>query len=488
MASRQPFRSLGSRLDDIVERKYRDVARQLDGISLDALRSWTVPTKRSLRAALAEPGARFICEVKRASPSNGDLMKDVDAKAQALLYKGAADAISVVTDGPFFKGSLDDLAQVRAVYDGPILAKDFMIDVRQVTEARMHGADAILVMMSVLTKQEARPIIAEATRLGMDVLVEVHDEEELEDALHLNATLIGINNRNLKTFGVNLGVTERLASRVPADRILVSESGISDRSDVERLASHVDAFLVGTALMRAERPALRARGLAFGRVKVCGLTTIEDAITAADAGASYAGFVFVAESPRAVTISAAEPIAATMRERGILTAGVFRDMRPVEIAKIATSIGLNVIQLHGSEDEASIKRLRDLLSADTEIWAASPVGRDVPPPRDGADRTLYDSLVHGCSGGTGRAFDWGKLDRRLLKSAVLAGGLNQSNARKAVRTDAWALDVGSGVERCPGRKDRARLTQFFDALRPLTPREFSRCNSSTARGQSRDAS
>src|ERR1043165_6461552 len=147
-------------LDAILARKRVDVAARLAGATLSA-----VPTRRSLRAALARPGARFVMEVKKASPSAGRL-SGVDAAAQARAYAGAADAISVLTDGPFFGGSLNDLRAVRAAYGGPILAKDFIVDPRQVTEARVAGADAVLAMLSVLGDDEAKAVIAEADRLG----------------------------------------------------------------------------------------------------------------------------------------------------------------------------------------------------------------------------------------------------------------------------------------------------------------------------------
>src|ERR1700754_5187288 len=231
----------GGVLGEIVARKRVDVAARLAGGVPSA-----ETTRRSLRAALARPGARFIMEVKKASPSEGAIRAKADPMAQALAYKGAADAISVLTDGPYFGGSLADLAAVRAVYDGPILAKDFVIDPRQVAEARLHGADAVLAMLSVLDDDEARAVMAAAGALGMDVLVEAHDEPEVRRAVALGAPLIGINNRDLKTLAVDLATTERLSRLIPADRTVVAESGIAARADVERLAPHADAFLVGT--------------------------------------------------------------------------------------------------------------------------------------------------------------------------------------------------------------------------------------------------
>lgn len=452
-------------LGEIVARKRTDVAARLRGTTLDSLRQRAETSRRSLREALARPGARFIMEVKRASPSGGLIRPGADPAAQARAYRGAADAISVLTDAPFFGGSFADLAAVRAVFDGPILCKDFMIDPRQVAEARGHGADAILVMLSVLDDSEAAAMIAEARRLGMDALVEAHGADEVDRAVALGAALIGINNRNLKSLRVDLSVTERLAGRVPADRILVAESGIESRADVERLAPFADAFLVGSSLMRAPDPADAARLLAFGRVKVCGITDPADLAVAADAGASHAGLIMVPGTPRAVTFGEAEAIAAEAGASRIV--GVFRDERAMNVARVADALRLHAVQLHGQEDEEYIKLLRRHLPAGCEIWAASAVGRAVAAPRPGADRTLFDSSLAGRTGGTGRRFDWTRVKGRPeLGRGLLAGGLGPENAAAASRVGAWALDVGSGVEACPGRKDKGKVRAFFDALRP----------------------
>ncbi len=228
-------------LAQIVARKRVDVAARLGGFGVEAAE----PTRRSLRAALARPGARFIMEVKRGSPSGGAIRPGSDAGALARAYRGAADAISVLTDAPYFGGSLEDLQAVRREFLGPILAKDFIVDPRQVAEARLHGADAVLVILAVLGDDEAAAVMAEARRLGMDVLVEAHTAGEVERAVRLRADIIGINNRDLDTLEIDLATTERLAGLVPPGTLVVSESGISSRSDVERLAPFADAFLVG---------------------------------------------------------------------------------------------------------------------------------------------------------------------------------------------------------------------------------------------------
>ncbi|HEX8467394.1 MAG TPA: bifunctional indole-3-glycerol-phosphate synthase TrpC/phosphoribosylanthranilate isomerase TrpF [Allosphingosinicella sp.] len=447
-------------LAQIVARKRVDVAARLGGFGLDSAE----PTRRSLKAALERPGTRFIMEVKRGSPSGGAIRPGADAAGLARAYRGAADAISVLTDAPYFGGSLEDLRAVRQEFLGPILAKDFVVDPRQVAEARLHGADAVLVILAVLADGEAAAVMAAARRLGMDVLVEAHTAGEVERAVRLGADIVGINNRNLDTLEIDLATTERLAGLVPAGTLVVAESGISSPADVGRLAPFADAFLVGSSLMRSEDPAEAARALAFGRVKVCGITDGHDAAMAADHGAAYAGIVMVPNTPRAVTLSQAEAIA---EASPVPLVGVYRNEKPIRIANAARALGLRAVQLHGEEDALYIRALRNLLPEETEIWAAAAVGREVPQARLGADRTLFDTQIGGRSGGTGTAFDWSRLRGRAdLGRSVLAGGLRPSNARAASRVGAFALDVGSGVEMAPGRKDAGLLYAFFEALRP----------------------
>lgn len=443
-------------LAEIVRRKRHDIGARLHGSSLDP-----EPTRRSLRSALARPGARFVMEVKRRSPS-GHRSKIGVAEAVAA-YAQVADAISVLTDGPFFSGSLDDLREARARFDGPILAKDFVIDPRQVAEARMHGADAVLAILAVLSNDEAAAVIAEAKRLGMDVIVEVHDEAEVKRAVALGAAIIGINNRDLNTLKTDLAVTERLASLPPQDVILISESGIHMRADVERLSAKADAFLVGSSLMASDDIAFAARALVHGPVKICGLTHAEDVAAAADAGATHAGFIFAEDSPRMVGQSAAV-VTAEAQARDLKAVGVFRDQNNKTVAAVADACGLDAVQLHGGD---SLDGLADGLPEDCEIWAACGVGERAEPMPARADRTLFDTRLNGCSGGTGRSFDWKLVAGRPdLPSAFLAGGIGPANARGAQQVGAFGIDIGSAIESVPGRKDPAKLRAVFDALRP----------------------
>jgi len=439
----------------IVARKRQEVAARLDGpVAAE-------PTRLSLRAALARPGARFIMEVKRASPSGHRSAVSVEAAVAA--YAPVADAISVLTDAADFGGSLDDLAMVRSRFDGPILAKDFIVDVAQVSEARAHGADAVLVMMSVLDDSIAAAVLGEAKRLGMDAIVEVHDEDELKRALGLGAVIVGINNRDLKTLKTDLSVTERLAPLVPKDVLVISESGISSRADVERLASIADAFLVGSALMAAPDVVDAARALVHGRVKLCGLTRTEDVELAARSGATHVGMIFVPGTPRAVTVDQASGLAKAAKTLGLPTVGVFRDAPVEELAATASDLKLDVVQLHGAEDPAAV---RAALGEGIEVWA---VCADGAPARDGADRSLFDRE----SGGTGMAFDWSLIKGRGdLASGFLAGGIGVANAAAASRIGAYGLDVGSAVEAAPGEKDPEKVKAMFDALRPASRGEM----------------
>jgi indole-3-glycerol phosphate synthase/phosphoribosylanthranilate isomerase len=445
-------------LGEIAAAKRDELKRRYNGVSLDALRAAASSTDRSLAAALAQEGARFVLEIKRASPSAGTIRKGADPAALARGYEGVADALSVLCDSAYFGGSLADLTTARSEFEGPILAKDFFIDLRQVAEARIAGADAILVMLSLLDDEAARAMIDEAARFGMDALVEVHDEAEMHRAIAVGAALIGINNRDLRDLSIDLATTERLAKIAP-DCVLVSESGVNSRGDIDRLAPLVDAFLIGSSLMRSEDPAQAARELLFGRTKLCGLNCGADLRAARPA--AFAGFVFVPGSPRHVTADDAAPLAGSARRSGILPVGVFRDAPSSVVAKVANDLELHAVQLHGREDADYITSLRPHLPKSCEVWTAVSVGRD-PLTERGGDRLLFDNA----DGATGRMFDWLRIaGHPKLGQALLAGGIGAHNARAAQRLKPYAIDVGSSVDAEPGRKSREKIGALFDALR-----------------------
>ena len=241
-----------NKLDEICATKRLEVAaRKLEGLA-----KWPAPSPvRGFEAAVrarAVSGFALIAEIKKASPSKGLIRHDFDPADHARAYEaGGAACLSVLTDAPYFQGHDDYLVAAREACTLPVLRKDFMIDPWQVDEARAMGADAILIIVAALEDGAMAEIEAAALALKMDVLIEVHDDAELDRALKLKSKLIGVNNRNLKTFDVDLENTARLAKRVPEDVFIVCESGISTHADCTRMAAHgVRSFLVGESLMR----------------------------------------------------------------------------------------------------------------------------------------------------------------------------------------------------------------------------------------------
>jgi indole-3-glycerol phosphate synthase len=244
-----------SYLDAIVPDVRRRLAEREARLPRAALEKMSPPSPRhSFANALRAPGVSVIAEVKRFSPSKGAIRPELDVPSLVAEYEaGGAAAVSVLTEGDHFHGSLTDLQLAAAATSLPLLRKDFILDPYQVLEARAYGASAVLLIAALLDDPTIRALAALALESSMDVLLEVHDREELERALTLGEAIIGINNRDLRTFEVSLETTLRLAAGVPAGRLLVSESGITDRADVERLAmAGVDAVLVGESLLRQD--------------------------------------------------------------------------------------------------------------------------------------------------------------------------------------------------------------------------------------------
>ncbi|MGN6288350.1 MAG: indole-3-glycerol phosphate synthase TrpC [Sphingopyxis terrae] len=254
---------LETKAGEVAARRAQRTLADLDAVDAGPVRGFAAALRRKIDAG----GYGLIAEVKKASPSKGLIREDFSPADHARAYAaGGAACLSVLTDAPYFQGHEDYLIAARAACPLPVLRKDFMIDPWQVAEARAIGADAILIIVAALDDGAMREIEAAAVERGMDVLVEVHDEAELDRALgQLASRLIGVNNRDLRSFETDLGVTERLAKLVPAGTLLVGESGIASHADCARLAqSGVRAFLVGESLMRHADVEAATRALLLG--------------------------------------------------------------------------------------------------------------------------------------------------------------------------------------------------------------------------------
>ena len=258
----------------ILQRKREEVAERSPQVSIDALKQ-RIDAQRSnsyfaprgfvdaLRRSIAQGRSAVIAEAKKASPSKGVIRENFDPAAIAQSYQaGGASCLSVLTDVDFFQGGDDYLQQARQACELPVIRKDFIIDPYQVYEARALGADCILLIVAALDDRDLKQLHDLALELGMDVLIEVHNAEELERALKVDAKLVGINNRDLHSFEVSLENTYQLLERIPPDCLVVTESGILNRDDVEAMRRHdVHAFLVGEAFMRADDPGAELKNL-----------------------------------------------------------------------------------------------------------------------------------------------------------------------------------------------------------------------------------
>lgn len=436
------------------------------------------PTKKDMYAALRrtedKPEAGFILECKKASPSKGLIRPDFDVKTICQTYDKYAAAISVLTDEKYFQGNFDYLQLVTETVSCPVLNKDFFIDTYQVYLARYYGADAILLMLSILSDDEYLALAKIAEQYNLAVLTEVSTVDECDRAIKLNAKMIGINNRNLRDLSTDITRTFELAPTLPDDTIIISESGIYSNAQVRELAPAVDGFLVGSSLMAMDNNRyndidLACRKLIFGNNKVCGLTAPEFAVAAAESGARFGGLIFAEKSPRAITKAQALDIINTKPYLDYV--GVFVNHQISEIVDLVKALNLSAVQLHGNEDETYVSELKAKLSENNcdhcDLWQAKSVLANVPY----LSEQVAHHVLDGKSPGSGHAFDWNILasSEQDLSASFLAGGLNNDNIQLALKQltqlDLFGLDLNSGVESSPGIKSSVKLAQVFAQIR-----------------------
>lgn len=513
-------------LTTICTQRLKDVEDAKSKVSLDELKAKiaaaneefpTVNFAERLRQDAAA-GVAVVAEIKRASPSKGDIAPGIVAGEQGLKYaRAGAAGISVLTEPTWFKGTLDDMRDVRKLVAGEanrpaILRKDFLLDEYQVYEARVWGADTVLLIVAVLEEAVLDALIKCARGLGMEPLVEVNNDEETKKALRCGAKVIGVNNRNLHDFKVDCSTTETVMelnyeALTQSDAMLCALSGIQTRVDVQRYqVLGVEMVLVGEALMRSEAPAKlveHLRGLDSNvLVKACGFKDVPTAIHAAKAGADFIGLVFAAGSPRAVSVEGAKAIIDAIRLRrclpaaakhdasakrhkhgpritsaamegtreeveakwraataqGPLFVGVFANQPPAEVKKIAEEAGLDVIQLSGHEGWADLDFYKPfpLINAEHVKPAGSTV-EEVLGKAGGANEALLmlDTKHPDMEGGTGEAFEWSiAAGVQATRPTFVAGGLSGDNVAQCVsKVRPFAVDASSGMEVTKGVKD-----------------------------------
>ena len=383
------------------------------------------------RAALAAPGLAAIAEVKRRSPSAGDLRPGADpARLAAQFARAGAAAVSVLVDERF-GGSLDDLRAARAATPLPLLGKGFFREEQALRRLKEAGADAALILLRDLDDGRARVLLARAAELGLDTLVEAHDAEELERAQALDAPVIGINARDLTTYAIDRAAQLRLVAQARArapERVVIAESGVHTRAQGALAElSGADAILVGSALMRAsDPPAKLAELLSRPLVKVCGLTRDEDVAVAADAGADLLGFILAHESPR----------------------------RAAEVLPVPdTVVSVAVFVTDTEETPADLVQLYDRENGHRS--------RDANLLRNGAEVARVVDLPW-------QAGDPLHLQRAAAVEGrvMLAGGLAADNVREAIAAvEPWAVDASSRLEVEPGVKDHERVRAYVAAAR-----------------------
>ena len=479
-------------LDKIIEATKIRVAQEKQVESPEAVKTAALAlpsdTGFPFEAALRQQDFNFICEVKKASPSKGIIAEDFPYLDIAKEYEVAgAAAISVLTEPDFFKGDKKYLQEIASTVKIPVLRKDFIIDEYQIYQAKVWGASAILLICACLDVPMLTKFRELADSLGLSSLVEAHDEHEVQMAIDCGARIIGVNNRNLKDFTVDVQNSVRLRNLVQDDVIFVSESGLETPEDIQVLRdNNIGVALMGETFMRSPNKVEKLAYL-YGptyytpKVKMCGISKVETIPAVVEAKPDYMGLVF-APSKRQVTVDQAKTLVEELHKQytkrynngaeqsnndEIKTVGVFVNETLDNLVSIATEANLDVVQLHGDEDEAFIQSLKE--RTNVEVWKAVQIrsAADAEAWIDSrADMLLFDAYHKDERGGTGEVFDWSCLDE-FERPFMLAGGIDSTNVARAIRTvRPYGIDISSGIE-TDGVKDDEKIKAFTNIVRTI---------------------
>lgn len=472
-------------LDTIVEATKIRVAQEKQMESPEAVKAAALAlpsdTGFPFEAALRQQDFNFICEVKKASPSKGIIAEHFPYLDIAKEYEVAgAAAISVLTEPDFFKGDKKYLQEIASTVKIPVLRKDFIIDEYQIYQAKVWGASAILLICACLDVPTLTKFRELADSLGLSSLVEAHDENEVQMAIDCGARIIGVNNRNLKDFTVDVQNSVRLRNLVQDDVIFVSESGLETPEDIQVLRdNNIGVALMGETFMRSPNKVEKLAYL-YGptyytpKVKMCGISKVETIPAVVEAKPDYMGLVF-APSKRQVTVEQAKILIEELHKQCInhydtkvvKTVGVFVNETLDNLVRIADTANLDAVQLHGDEDEAFIQSLKE--RTNVEIWKAVQIrsAADVEKWIDSsADMLLFDAYHKDERGGTGEVFDWSSLDA-FERPFMLAGGIDSTNVARAIRTvRPYGIDISSGIE-TNGVKDDEKITAFTKIVKSI---------------------
>ena len=479
-------------LDKIIEATKIRVAQEKQVESPESVKAAALAlpsdTGFPFEAALRQQDFNFICEVKKASPSKGIIAEHFPYLEIAKEYEVAgAAAISVLTEPDFFKGDKKYLQEIASTVKIPVLRKDFIIDEYQIYQAKVWGASAILLICACLDVPTLTKFRELADSLGLSSLVEAHDEHEVQMAIDCGACIIGVNNRNLKDFTVDVQNSVRLRNLVQDDVIFVSESGLETPEDIQVLRdNNIGVALMGETFMRSHNKIEKLAYL-YGstyyipKVKMCGISKVETIPAVVEAQPDYMGLVF-APSKRQVTVDQAKTLVEELHKQytkrynngaeqsnddEIKTVGVFVNETLENLVSIAKEANLDAVQLHGDEDEAFIQSLKE--RTNVEVWKAVQIrsAADAEVWIDSsADMLLFDAYHKDERGGTGEVFDWTSLDE-FERPFMLAGGIDGTNVARAIRTvRPYGIDISSGIE-TNGVKDDEKIKAFTNIVRTI---------------------